>query len=113
MELRNENLPVTRLHGDRAHEFFSAPLRSWALDRDVEVTRTEGQSPQSNGTAESAVRYLKGRVKLLLGASKLPMQMWPSAFTTAAHQGGRTKESLSIWIACPSQTEGLWARGKI
>ena len=86
VELRNENLPVTRVHGDRAHEFFSAPLRSWALDRDVEVTRTEGQSPQSNGTAESSVRDLKNRVKLLLGASKLPMKMWPSAFTTAAHQ---------------------------
>ena len=59
LQLRNENLPVIRIHGDRTHEFYSAQLRSWATDRDIVITRTEGQSPASNGVAERAIRFLK------------------------------------------------------
>ena len=119
VELRNENLPVTSLHGDRAHEFFSAPLRSWALDRDVEVTRTEGQSPvewhrrerrplpQGKGEAASGSIEASGEdVAVGVHNCRPPAE-------GAEVKGRRTKESLPVWIARPSQTEGLWARGKI
>ena len=112
VELRNENLPVTRLHGDRAHEFFSAPSRSGALDRDVEVTRTEGQSPQSNGTAESAVRYLKGRVKLLLGALAVGIHSCRPPAEGAEVEGRGTKEGMPVRIACLGQAEGYGQGGR-
>ena len=61
MQLRHENLPVVRIHSDRAHEMRSVALREWALNNNILLTRTEGQSPQGNGTAERAVRFMKGR----------------------------------------------------
>ncbi|CAE7213342.1 TY5A [Symbiodinium sp. CCMP2456] len=61
LQLKHENLPVVRIHSDRTHELRSPGLREWALDQGIMLTRAEGQSPQSNGTAERAVRYLKGK----------------------------------------------------
>ena len=86
LQLRAENLPVARIHSDRAHELQSEPLREWALDRDILLTRTEGQSPASNGTAERAVRFLKGKARLLLRAADLGVEHWCTAMSTAAHR---------------------------
>ena len=85
LQLKHENLPVVRIHSDRAHELRSPGLREWALDQGIMLTRTEGQSPQSNGTAERAVRYLKGKARLMLRSSGLNGSHWATAMTTAAH----------------------------
>ena len=85
LELKHENLPVVRIHSDRAHELRSPGLREWALGQQIMLTRTEGQSPQSNGTAERAVRYLKGRARLMLRASGLSTKHWATAMITAAY----------------------------
>ena len=61
-------------------------LKEWALDRDIVLTRTEGQSPQSNGSAEGCVRYLKGQARLLIQAANVNVESWPSAMTAAAHR---------------------------
>ena len=60
LQLRHENLPVVRIHSDRAHEMRSVALREWALNNNILLTRTEGQSPQGNGAAERAVRFFEG-----------------------------------------------------
>ena len=85
LQLKHENLPVVRIHSDRAHELRSPGLREWALDQGILLTRTEGQSPQSNGTAERAVRYLKGKARLMLRSSGLNGSHWATAMITAAH----------------------------
>ncbi|CAE7257247.1 RE1, partial [Symbiodinium sp. CCMP2592] len=86
LQLRMENLPVVRIHADRAHELRSESLRQWTLDNNILLTRTEGQSPQSNGTAERAVRFLKGRARSLLRSAGLHPQHWATAMATAAHR---------------------------
>ena len=86
LQLRMENLPVVRIHADRAHEMRSEALRQWTLDNNILLTRTEGQAPQSNGTAERAVRFLKGRARSLLRAADLGAQHWATAMATAAHR---------------------------
>ena len=86
LQLRQENLPVVRIHSDRAHEMRSLALRAWTLDNGIWLTRTEGQSPQSNGTAERAVRFLKGRARMLLRASGLGTEHWATAMEAAAHR---------------------------
>ena len=85
LELKHENLPVVRIHSDRAHELRSPGLREWALGQQIMLTRTEGQSPQSNGTAERAVRFLKGKARLMLRASGLSTKHWAAAMITAAY----------------------------
>ena len=86
LQLRMENLPVIRIHADRAHEMRSEALRQWTLDNNILLTRTEGQAPQSNGTAERAVRFLKGRARSLLRSADLGVQHWATAMATAAHR---------------------------
>ena len=85
LELKHMNLPVVRIHSDRAHELRSPGLREWTLGQQIMLTRTEGQSPQSNGTAERAVRYLKGQARLMLRTSGLSTTHWATAMITAAH----------------------------
>ena len=85
LESRQENLPVVRIHSDRAYELRSVALREWTLSNGILLTRTEGQSPQSNGTAERAVRYLKGQARKLLRTSGLSTSHWAPAMITAAH----------------------------
>ena len=102
LQLKHENLPVVRIHSDRAHELRSPGLREWALDQSIMLTRTEGQSPQSNGTAERAVRYLKGKARLMLRSSGLNGSHWATAMTTAAHhqREGRLRPETYVPL-CP------------
>ncbi|CAE6930701.1 GIP [Symbiodinium sp. CCMP2592] len=86
LQLRQENLPVLRIHSDRAHELRSPALRAWTLDNNIWLTRTEGQAPQSNGTAERAVRFLKGRARTLLRAAGMGTEHWATAMDAAAHR---------------------------
>ena len=86
LQLRHENLPVVRIHSDRAHEMRSVALREWALNNNILLlTRTEGQSPQGNGTAERAVRFMKGQARKLLRAAEMDTSFWATAMSTAAH----------------------------
>ncbi|CAE7303293.1 GIP, partial [Symbiodinium sp. CCMP2456] len=94
IQLRSSGFPVNRLHMDRAREFQSAALEVWAASRDIELTRTQGDDPLQNGSAERAVGYLKGRMRVLLSqASDLSeaeeervKSWWPFAADTAAAQ---------------------------
>ena len=85
LQLRHENLPVVRIHSDRAHEMRSAALREWTLNNNILLTRTEGQSPQANGTAERAIRFMKGKARMLLRSSGLDTKHWATAMITAAY----------------------------
>ncbi|CAE7913797.1 GIP, partial [Symbiodinium sp. KB8] len=40
LQLKQENLPVLRIHSDRAHEMRSMALRAWTLDNGIWLTRT-------------------------------------------------------------------------
>ncbi|CAE7864522.1 GIP, partial [Symbiodinium microadriaticum] len=87
----NHEVPVdflyfVRIHSDRAHEMRSLALRAWTLDSGIWLTRTEGQSPQSNGTAERADRFFKGRARMLLRAAGLGTEHWATAIVAAAHR---------------------------
>ena len=55
-------------------------------DRDILATTGESQQPQQNGRAESLVREIKRRVKVLLRAANLPASCWPSAAEFAARR---------------------------
>ena len=54
-------------------------MKRWLRARGTFTTYTEGQSPQSNGRAESAVRYAKSQTKRLLKTANLDVKLWPLA----------------------------------
>ena len=70
IDLKMMGLPVNRLHADRAREFRTPAVAEWAASRDVQVTRTEGDSPAQNGAAEQAVKYVKSRTRILLSSAQ-------------------------------------------
>ena len=72
IQLRSAGFPVGQLHMDRAREYQSSTLEQWAAARDIDLSRTQGDDPAQNGTAERAVGYLKMRmrIRILLAQAK-------------------------------------------
>ncbi|CAE7319363.1 RE1, partial [Symbiodinium sp. CCMP2592] len=79
LQLRQQGLPLVRIHSDRGLELMAQETREWMASRDILATTGESQQPQQNGRAEAMVRVFKNRVKLLLRAASLPMSCWPLA----------------------------------
>ena len=99
LTLKAEGLPISGVHADRARELRTVPLRKWLLERGALRTYTEGQAPQANGRAESAVKRVKAQARKLLTASSLPRSCWAMAavYATWARreaQLGREQEVL-------------------
>ena len=94
IDLKMMGLPVNRLHADRAREFRTPAVAEWAASRDIQITRTEGDSPAQNGAAEQAVKYVKSRTRILLSSAQeltgKPMKevktWWPMAAETAVER---------------------------
>ena len=99
LTLKAEGLSISRVHADRARELRTVPLRKWLLDRGALCTYREGQAPQANGRAESAVKWVKAQACKLLTALSLPRSCWAMAavYATWARreaQLGRGQEVL-------------------
>ena len=76
-------MPVYRFHSDKG-EFYNHQFRSWLREMGIFGTWSEPSVPQSNGHAESTVRWVKDRTRTLLQAAKLPVKLWPVAASMAA-----------------------------
>ncbi|CAE7413169.1 unnamed protein product [Symbiodinium sp. CCMP2592] len=87
--LQMHGFPVYRFHGDKG-EFFNHQFRSWLRDQGVFGTWSEPSVPQSNGHAESTVRWIKDRTRTFLRAASLQVRLWPvAAAMVAAEQRGK------------------------
>ena len=82
--IQMHGLPVYRFHADKG-EFYNHLFRAWLREQGVVGTWSEPSMPQSNGHAESTVKWIKGRARTLLQAAKLPVKLWPVAAATALH----------------------------
>eukprot|EP00435_Cladocopium_sp_Y103_P032651 s1805_g8.t1 len=84
--IRALGLPVCRIHSDRAKEFCSAPVKAWALDRDMVSTMTPGSSYKANGRVEGEMNVVKKSIRTLIAAGAALLTQWPLA---ARHVGER------------------------
>ena len=117
LSLKAEGLHISRVHADRARELRTAPLRKWLLERGALCTYTEGQAPQANGRAESAVKWVKAQARKLLTASSLPRSCWAMAafYATWARretQLGRGQEVLPFGTPVHVRSKVYGAGGK-
>ncbi|CAE7422884.1 unnamed protein product [Symbiodinium sp. CCMP2592] len=78
------NIPVLRFHADRGMEFRARATRQWLKGEGIRVTTSEAGVHQTNGAAESTIRWLKQRARALLLSAGLPQRLWPSAISVAA-----------------------------
>ena len=84
--LRSLGLPLYRLHSDRAKEFCSEQVKTWARERDVITTMTPGSSFKANGRVEGEMNVVKKSIRTLITAGASTLQQWPLA---ARHVGER------------------------
>ena len=78
IRLRTDGFHVQRIHVDQGREFMGR-FRSWVRSKDIALTTTPGDSPQSNGRAETAVQAIKAYVRRTLLHAKVGSQFWPLA----------------------------------
>eukprot|EP00438_Fugacium_kawagutii_P007554 Skav217693 [mRNA] locus=scaffold1925:59391:64646:+ [translate_table: standard] len=99
--LRSLNLPLYRVHTDRAREFLAAPIRRWLLDRGVISTLTPGSSWKSNGRAEAEIGVIKRGIRTLINAEKCTLTQWPLAARHVAERRLRDQLHRLGWPAGP------------
>ena len=68
------------------YEFVAAPLRRWALDRQIIQSFTSESTYKENGRVEAEVGVIKRAIKTTLVATKTEEKYWP---LVARHVGRR------------------------
>ena len=82
--VRAMQIPLLRIHTDRAQEFAGAAFRKWCVDRSLWHTMSPGDEPTQNSRVERSIGLLKARVRTLLKASQAPLHWWPLALRHAS-----------------------------
>ena len=98
--LRSLGLPLYlyRLHSDRAKEFCSEQVKTWAKERDVVTTMTSGSSFKTNGRVEGEMNVIKKSIRTLISAGASTLQPWPLA---ARHIGERRLRAQLQFLGLP------------
>ena len=100
MRLRTLQLPVLRLHSDRAREFTGVKLRDWCTQRDILQTSTAGDESAGNGRCESELGIIQAQTRVQLRAAGLEANWWPLALRHTVEQ--RQRDQLaSMGITLP------------
>ena len=81
---RSMQVPIIRIHTDRAQEFAGVAFRKWCLDRSLWHTMSPGDEPTQNARVERTIGLLKNKVRTSIRASKAPISWWPLALRHAA-----------------------------
>eukprot|EP00435_Cladocopium_sp_Y103_P031866 s1820_g8.t1 len=89
MRLRSLNLPVLRLHSDRAREFTGVKLRDWCSQRDILQTSSAGDESAGNGRCESELGIIQAQTRVHLRAAGLEADWWPLAVRHMVGQRNR------------------------
>ena len=112
IQLRSAGFPLARLHMDRAREYQSSALEHWAAARDIELSRTQGDDPSQNGTAQRAVGYVKMRIRVLLAQAKElsdesddVIKGWPSRLRPRS-----LNTKLWLWVGSSLRRPGFGSR---
>ena len=100
IRLRTLQLPVLRLHGDRAREFRGVKLRDWCTQRDILQTSTAGDESAGNGRCESERGIIQAQTRVHLRAAGLEADWLPLALRHTVEQ--RQRDQLaSMGISLP------------
>ena len=78
LRLKMDGYFVNQVHTDQGGE-FGHHLKRWLKNRGIVMTRTPGDSPQSNGRAEVAVQAIKVMVRKTLRQAGVGVSWWPWA----------------------------------
>ena len=98
---RSLQLPIKRVHTDRAKEFMGKGFQRWVANRGLQATWTAGDEPTGNGRAEVEIQNTKNRVRLLLQSAGLGEDRWPVAVRQASESRFR-KQLAGMGLKLPA-----------
>ena len=99
---RSLNIPINRIHTDRAKEFLSRDFRQWVLARDIRQSTTAGDEAATNGRVESELGIIRGDARSLLKSSGLALSYWPMAIRAASEARFRSQlRSMGVPATTP------------
>ena len=84
--LRSLNIPIVRVHTDRAQEFCGRDFQAWLRARDLWHTTTAGDEPSTNARAENELKIIKGRARTLMKSARCEVTQWPLAIRYASEE---------------------------
>ena len=91
-------VPMLRLHSDRARELTAAPVRAWARARGLFQTFSAGDEPTGNARTERALGITKSRARTIMVAAGAEESFWPLAMRHAAEELHRAQlRNLGIY----------------
>ena len=99
--LRSLGLPLYRIHSDRAKEFCSEQVKTWARERDVITTMTSGSSFKANGRVEGEMNVIKKSIRTLISAGMSTLPQWPLAARHIGERRLRAQLQLLGWPVGP------------
>ena len=84
---------VKRLHADGGTEFVNQTLKSFCRTEGIELRYPPARTQQLNGIAESAVRWTKDTMRVMMTQSGMPTRFWHRAATHTTYLWNRTMVS--------------------
>ena len=111
--VRSMDIPILRLHTDRAREFASSSFAKWCSNKSILHTMSPGDEPTQNARVERTIGLLKNRVRTLIKASGAAISWWPLALRHAAESMLRSQlwqlgiATPTIWCSSCSQVQNL------
>jgi hypothetical protein len=87
------NCKVKRLHADGGTEFVNQTLKSFCRTEGIELRYPPARTQQLNGIAESAVRWTKDTMRVMMTQSGMPTRFWHRAAAHTTYLWNRTMVS--------------------
>jgi hypothetical protein len=84
---------VKRLHADGGTEFVNHTLKSFCRTEGIELRYPPARTQQLNGIAESAVRWTKDTMRVMMTQSGMPTRFWHRAAAHTTYLWNRTMVS--------------------
>jgi hypothetical protein len=84
---------VKRLHSDGGTEFVNHTVKTFCRAHGIELHYPPARTQQLNGIAESAVRWTKDTVRVMLEQSGMPARFWHRAAAHTTYLWNRTMVS--------------------
>ena len=84
IERQNLFMPKA-IRADNGREYINKDLRTWCLDRGIEIQTTAPYTPEQNGVAERWNKTVVQLARSMIFARDVPNELWPKAMSHATY----------------------------
>jgi hypothetical protein len=102
------NCKVKRLHADGGTEFVNQTLKAFCRTEGIDLRYPPMGTQQLNGVAESAVRWTKDTMRVMMTQSRVPTKYWHHAAAHTTYLWNRTM--VSELTGCVTPYEAMFGR---